>query len=87
MLSVPSTVCPHNLSLHLLPVIPSSLFPPKKLAPSRCNVHVTNEGWVSTWFYNSAVMEDMLIDHYSQFILQVAHDAPNIILAGNVVRV
>lgn len=32
-------------------------------------------------------MEDMLVDHYSQFILQVAHDAPNIIVAGNIVRV
>lgn len=41
----------------------------------------------ASWFYNCSVLEDVLTNHYSSFILQQASEAPNTLLAGNLIRV
>ena len=52
------------------------------------NAHLSDASSLPpTWFYNSAILEDVLAGHYSSFILQQAKDAPNTLLAGNLIRV
>lgn len=71
----------------------------ESLALSRCLVHPTANGASgasgadgsekeeASWFYNCSVLEDVLTNHYSSFILQQASEAPNTLLAGNLIRV
>ena len=65
------------------------MFKLESLALSRCLIHLTpdSETQPSTWFYNCSVLEDILTNHYTSFILQQAKDAPNTLLAGNLIRV
>lgn len=64
------------------------MFPLSKLSLTHNNVHVTVEDALpSTWFYNSMVLEDMLLNHYTQFILAQAHQVPVLLRAAILFRV
>lgn len=64
------------------------MFPLSKLSLAHNNVHVTAEDAPpSTWFYNSMILEDMLLNHYTQFILAQAHQVPVLLPAGVLFRV
>ena len=73
-----------------------TVFKLESLALSRCLVHSAASGAngasesekeEASWFYNCSVLEDVLTNHYSSFILQQASEAPNTLLAGNLIRV
>ena len=79
-----------------------TVFKLESLALSRCLVHPAASGASgasgangasesekeeASWFYNCSVLEDVLANHYSSFILQQASEAPNTLLAGNLIRV
>lgn len=76
-----------------------TVFKLESLALSRCLVHPAASGASgangasesekeeASWFYNCSVLEDVLTNHYSSFILQQASEAPNTLLAGNLIRV
>ena len=76
-----------------------TVFKLESLALSRCLVHPAASGATgadgtsgsekeeASWFYNCSVLEDVLTNHYSSFILQQASEAPNTLLAGNLIRV
>lgn len=65
-----------------------SVFPLSKLSLAHNNVHVTvDDALPSTWFYNSMILEDMLLNHYTQFILAQAHQVPVLLRAGILFRV
>lgn len=101
LITLPKNVCKCGTTLRLLPVPSEKVFPISKLALSRNNVHVDSEsrrlmmmtgrnddlGQPSTWYYNSSIVEDMLMNHYTQFILQQSHSIPNLIPASNLMRV
>lgn len=64
------------------------MFPLSKLSLAHNNVHVTvDDALPSTWFYNSMILEDMLLNHYTQFILAQAHQVPVLLRAGILFRV
>ena len=73
-----------------------TVFKLESLVLSRCLVHPAANGAngasesekeEASWFYNCSVLEDVLTNHYSSFILQQASEAPNTLLAGNLIRV
>lgn len=84
----PNTVCSCGSRLRILPVPSESVFPLSKLSLAHNNVHVTvDDALPSTWFYNSMILEDMLLNHYTQFILAQAHQVPVLLRAGILFRV
>lgn len=84
----PNTVCSCGSWLRILPVPSESVFPLSKLSLAHNNVHVTvDDALPSTWFYNSMILEDMLLNHYTQFILAQAHQVPVLLRAGILFRV
>lgn len=81
-------MCSCQTQLRFLPVPSKTVFNLASLLPAHNNVRLADASELPpTWFYNCAVLEDVLAGHYSSFILQQAKDAPNTLLAGNLIRV
>ena len=81
-------MCSCQTQLRFLPVPSKTVFNLASLLPAHNNVRLADASELPpTWFYNCAVLEDVLTGHYSSFILQQAKDAPNTPLAGNLIRV
>ena len=81
-------MCSCQTQLRFLPVPSKTVFNLASLLPAHNNVRLADASELPpTWFYNCTVLEDVLAGHYSSFILQQAKDAPNTLLAGNLIRV
>ena len=89
LVTVPKDVCRCGTTLRILPVTSETVFSIQRLAIARNNVHVTtdSQSLPSTWFYNSSILEDILLNHYTQFILQQAHQVPNLLPTSHLLRV
>ena len=87
VLPLPPAVCPHGVSLRLLPALPAGRFPAERLAPEAANVRSASIPAGPTWFYNSTVLEDLLFPHYAEWLRGATTRAPALPTAGNIVRV